>query len=65
MEFLLGVGVTLYSLGLIGSLLLFCLEIGVEPRYAGIPFPIRLSGAILKAILWPISLPLMIFGHRS
>ena len=65
MEFLLGVGVTLYGLGFIGALLLFCLDIGLKSSYTNPPFLFRLIGAIFKAALWPISLPVMILSHRE
>ncbi len=56
MEFLLGLGATLYTIGLLFGLLIFCLHIGLEP--SNIPFPLRLIVALLAAILWPLGFAL-------
>lgn len=38
---------------------------GLTSRYTNPPFLFRLIGAIFKAALWLISIPVMIFGHRE
>jgi len=52
MEFLIGAGIALYSIGILFGVLFFCLHIGLEP--SRLPFALRLAVAILAALLWPL-----------
>lgn len=55
-EFILGALAMLYILGIIAGLVIFCLHIGTQS--SSLPFPIRFIGALIAAILWPISFAL-------
>lgn len=57
MDILLGVGLTLYALGLLfGLFFFFCLHIGLEA--SRLPFALRFTVALVAAILWPLGFSL-------
>ena len=56
MEFFLGVIATIYALGFLLGLVLFCLHIGLES--SRFPFALRFLVALLAAILWPLGFAL-------
>lgn len=65
MDILFGVGLTIYSIGIIFGVFFFCLHIGLES--SKLPFALRFSVALMAAILWPLGFGLYgpLMGWKS